>query len=78
MEGPPAHRFLPKLPRQLPDNGRQPAPRKKKQQRKNHSKQSAARVPYSGQQVGQEGVDQHRTHKYQPTREHRSHLLAQQ
>lgn len=29
MEGPPAHRFLPKLPRQLPDNGRQPAPRKK-------------------------------------------------
>lgn len=29
MEGPPAHCFLPKLPRQLPDKGRQPAPRKK-------------------------------------------------
>lgn len=56
MGGPPAHRFLPKSPRQLPDNGQQQAPRKKrKKERNNPSQQYAARVPSSGEQVGQEG-----------------------
>lgn len=85
MEGPPAHRFLPKLPRQLPDNGRQQALRKKKKKERitlNNLQLVFLIQPSRWVRKGKAGdrgsADKHRTHKYPSTTGHSSGLLKQQ